>query len=244
MHSTLRYIECVQTPTPPSNDLAQGYWSSPAYLYYYDSSNALHNMLYYSATMDAGEYNCPNGQPCGNGFGPSGVSPQPLNAYQLQSTGSAGPIPSATPYANSGNQSGNQNSNYPILFCDHSPTPSVSSNGYGPTSVGTGIVWAIEQNQNTDNNIGHKGQTQDCAGSQFSGDPGALHAFCAASTGPATPCPSAMTELYSSRNVQTSIGPPPGFPTPTIFKAQVYMGTSKEVDVFGLCNTVQNGCKQ
>jgi hypothetical protein len=56
-----------------------------------------------------------------------------------------------------------------------------------------------------------------------------------------TACPSALYELYSSRTVQTPIGTIHGFPTPTIFEGQAYMGTDTEVNVFGICSTGQNG---
>lgn len=117
------------------------------------------------------------------------------------------------------------------------------------TPTGNNVVtWHNDNNrtgwqQNMDNNPKTQGTTQDCAGNLFPKNPGALHAFCAAAiTGQGTPCPSAMTELYSSRTVQTQIGAVNGFPTPTIFKGQVYMGTNTEVDVFGICSTnVGNG---
>ena len=76
------------------------------------------------------------------------------------------------------------------------------------------------------------------SGGHPTGNPGALHAFCAAAiTRSGTPCPSALTELYSSRTLVTLLGPVNGFPTPTIFNGQVYVGTNTEVDVFGICNT-------
>jgi hypothetical protein len=104
-------------------------------------------------------------------------------------------------------------------------------------------VWAIEENQNKHNNPQTQGTNpQDCAGKLFNGNPGALHAFCAAQiTGSGTPCPSALYELYSSRTVQTQIGSLHGFPTPTIFEGQVYKGTDSGVEVFGICSTGQNG---
>jgi len=176
-----------------------------------------------------------------------------VNAYQLQTTGNAGPIPSATPYANSGNQ---PNNGYPILFCDHSPTPSVSSSG---TNAGSGIVWAVEQNQNNDN---YQSYTPDCApagqgnggGHRSPQNPAALHAFCAAgSTVQGSPCQNgAMTELYSSRKLQTALGQGDSFPVPTIFNGYVYIGTDPnkasggsgsdgEIDVFGICANGPNG---
>jgi len=114
-------LQIVQTPSIVG-DLTQGYWESPAYWHYTDSQNNVHYMLYYSATMQTTA---------------SGVRPEALNAYQLQTSGSPGPIPSATPFASTS-----------ILFCDFSPTPSVSSSGNSPAF---GIVWAIETNQNLDN---------------------------------------------------------------------------------------------
>jgi len=89
-----------------------------------------------------------------------------------------------------------------------------------------------------------KSNPQDCDGDHFTNNPAALHAFCAAAIpGSETPCPSAMTELYSSRTpLQTAIiHSVHGFPTPTIFGGQVYMGTDTEVDVFGICSTAPTG---
>jgi hypothetical protein len=60
------------------------------------------------------------------------------------------------------------------------------------------------------------------------------------------PAGGTLTELYNSGNtvVQTNIGKADSFLPPTIFKGQVYMGTSTGlknnlpgVDVFGLCGT-------
>ena len=207
-------------PVPPS----QGYWSSPAY--WFDGSIY---WLYYSATLNVGLGS--------NGIGGEGILPEAVNAYQLQPTGATGPI-SQTPYANSGTSNAQT---YPILFCDFAPTPSVSSNG---STAGSGIVWAIEENQNTDNNPLTQGTNpQDCNGSHFNNNPAALHAFCAAAIpGSGTPCPSAMTELYSSRPgfKNATIHLVHGFPTPTIFQGQVYMGTDVEVNVFGICSTNVN----
>lgn len=220
-------IETVLTPCVPNNNgpgscgpdpPSQGYWSSPAY--WFDGSSY---WLYYSATMNDDV----------KGISPPGIPPEALNAYQLQSTGN--PI-SQIPYANSGTSNAQT---YPILFCDYAPTPSVSSNR---STTGSGIVWAIEENQNMNNNPKTQGTTQDCAGHLFPSNPGALHAFCAAAiTGPGTPCPSAMTELYSSRTLVTLLGPAHGFTTPTVFKGQVYVGTDQYLNVFGICSTAQTG---
>jgi len=201
-------LQIVQTPTLGA-DLTQGYWASPAYWHYTDSQNSIHYMLYYSATMETTA---------------SGVRPEAINAYQLQTSGS--PIPSATPFATTS-----------TLFCDFSPTPSVSSSGNTPTS---GIVWAIETNQRLRN---EGQQYPDCAGPPpqgSNGPPAALHAFCATAGDPNGPCPTALREIYTSRAVQRPIGKVSAFPIPTIFKGQVYMGTHAEVDVFGLCP--QAGC--
>ena len=238
-------IETVLTPCvyigPGSCELqpsSQGYWSSPAYWF-----DGMHYWLYYAATMNGSGLLC-NGTPCQSGFGPAGIAPEALNAYQMPTSGTTGPI-SQIPFANSGTSNAQT---YPILFCDYAPTPSVSSNG---NAAGSGIVWAIEQDQNNDNNPKTQGSNpQDCAppgsgyGGHPTGNPGALHAFCAAQSG--TPCPSAMTELYSSRPgfSSTTIGPVNGFPTPTIFEGQEYVGTNTEVDVFGLCSTLPTRCIQ
>ncbi len=228
-------IQCVTTPST-ANDPAQGYWASPAYWF-----DGTYYWLYYSATMNGTAFDCPPpaNTPCQSGFGPVGLSPQALNAYQLQTSGGPGPIASATPYANSGTSNP-----YPILFCDYAPTASVSSSGSATPK--SGIVWAIEQDQNNDNdnNPNNKNYPQDCAPPQANGsgghprlNPAALHAFNAAT----------MAEIYSSRTLSfaNQPGPVSAFPTPTIFNGQVYVGTNTEVDVFGLCvNGINGNCKQ
>ena len=212
---TTNNIQCIVTPYPiPGNDPSQGYWSSPAY-WYFTSGSAAYNWLYYSA-------DAPNTVGQGGGPGQSGVAPMPINAYQLASSGSSGPIPSS-PTATS-----------TTLFCAHSPTPSVSSNG--TTNPLSGIVWAIEVNQNKDNPA-----KDDCAGAQYTGLPAALHAFCATAGGAV--CPSAMTEVYSSRGLSTAAGHASGFPTPTVFNGQVFVGTDTFVDVFGMCPAPPGSCK-
>jgi len=100
------------------------------------------------------------------------------------------------------------------LFCIKSPTPSVSSNG---TMENTGILWAI-QHPNTDAN--------DCNGPSKRA---VLKAFDATS----------MAEIYSSDS-QYTLGLAAVFSTPTIYKGQVFIGTTSntnigELDVFGLC---------
>jgi hypothetical protein len=184
-------VQVIQTPTPPAKKgQVQGYWGSPAY-WKYTSGSATNYMLYYAATDKT----------------PT-VAPLPINGYQLLTTGSSGPISTAGPTVNTA-----------TLFCNYSPTPSVSSYG---TSAGTGVVWGIEHQ--------NKGNPTNCP---KSGDIGiaALHAFNATT----------LVELYSSRSVQTTIGPPASFQTPTVFKGQVYMGTKTEVDVFGPCSTTGPG---
>jgi len=109
-----------------------------------------------------------------------------------------------------------------IVFCPKSPTPSLSSN-VNVTGSGTGIVWSIENGNS--HNIP---PTPTCDGTRLHA---ALHAFNATT----------LAELYTSRNVQTTIGNTATFQTPTIFKGQVYMGTLGEVDVFGLCSTAPSG---
>jgi len=130
-------VQCITTPPIPGNDPGQGYWASPAYWHYRDSQNSDHYMLYYSASTES-----------------LSVAPKPLNGYQLQTSGSPGPIASATPTLTTGN----------VLFCHFSPTPSGSSS---TTASGTGIVWAIEH-PNKD--------PQDCLAAQEIPH-AALHAF-------------------------------------------------------------------
>jgi len=147
----------------------------------------------------------------------SGATPKAINGYQLSTSGL--PIPSPPTASTT------------TLFCPYSPTPSVSSNG---TTVGTGIVWAIE-NPNTQN----RGANPICTGTTYV--PAVLHAFNATT----------LQQLYTSGAITTKIGFMKAFPTPTIFMGQVYMGTSTGpknnlpgVDVFGMCSTVSTGCLQ
>lgn len=111
-------VQTITTPPKPQNDPTQGYWASPAY-WKYTSGSTINYMLYHSATMQSTA---------------AGVAPEAINGYKLLTSGPSGPIP--TTYASTN-----------ILFCDYSPTPSVSSSG---TAATTGIVWAIEH-QNQDN---------------------------------------------------------------------------------------------
>jgi hypothetical protein len=213
-------IQCITTPAPiPANDLSQGYWGSPVYLWYTNGGHT-YNMLYYS--VDA-----PNTVGLHGGPGMSLVAPMPINGYLLQPSGSPGPIP-ATPTASTS-----------TLFCGYSPTPSVSSNG--TATPASGIVWAIEENQNADNNPSYQRQP-DCAGTQPPLRPVALHAFCATAGSPE--CPTALTEIYNSRklSLRNQPGSANAFPTPTVFNGQVYMGTNAEIDVFGICPQPPGGC--
>jgi hypothetical protein len=210
-------IQCITTPAPPSNDKVQGYWSSPAYWF-----DGTHSWLYYSATMNGSALFCSLTMKCQNGFGPPMVRPEAINAYQLQPSGGLGPIPSATPSASTS-----------TLFCDFSPTPSVSSNGTNMPK--SGIVWAIEPSQNKDNQQGNN--QPDCASGMNKMNlvpNAALHAFSATNL---------ATELYTSRNVQATINEAQGFVTPTVFNGQVYVGADSQVEVFGLCITQPKGCE-
>ncbi len=195
-------IQCITSPPIPSNDPGQGYWASPAY-WKYMSGGATNYMLYYAPTTET-----------------KTVAPKTLNGYQLRTTGSSGPVPSA--FASSFDPVGQQ----AVLFCSYSPTPSGSSDGAAST---TGIVWAIEH-QNSRN-------PTDCNGSP---GPAALHAFAA------VPTSSNLTQLYNSGTTSANnhIGHWITFSTPTVFKGQVYMGTQTEVDVFGLCSSQSSGCMQ
>ena len=91
---------------------------------------------------------------------------------------------------------------YPILFCDDAPTPSVSSKG---SMAGSGIVWAIEQDQNNDNLPNHSPQDCSPAVNGSGGQPPGvnrqrLHAFNATT----------MAEIYSSRTLSFANQPGPG----------------------------------
>jgi hypothetical protein len=152
-------------------------------------------------------------------------APLPINGYQLLTTGTSGPIPST--YLST-----------PTSFCQYSPTPSVSSNG---TTVGTGIVWAIEQNQNKDNQVGNGTDCLPGVNNVNIIPHAALHAYCA-SGATSGPCATGLAEIYTSRNVQTPISEIGGFPTPTVFNGQVYMGTKDHVNVFGICPPPPGKC--
>jgi hypothetical protein len=126
-----------------------------------------------------------------------------------------------------------------LLFCQYSPTPSVSSSG--TTTPLSGVVWAIEQNQNNHNNGVYS--PPDCAGTQSTIP--ALHAFCATAGSPTGPCPTALTELYNSRSFKGIRSAYFGFPTPTVFNGQVYIGANGQIAVFGLCVNGPHGvCEQ
>jgi hypothetical protein len=126
-------VQYLQTPIPPDNDPLQGYWGSPAYWKYTPDNVNYTYMLYYAATTEN-----------------SAAKPKSINAYQLLTTGSAGPIPASFVST-------------PTLFCPKSPTPSVSSHGASP---GSGIVWAIEH--------GNANNLAKCDGNPSQA---ALHAF-------------------------------------------------------------------
>ncbi|HXM59867.1 MAG TPA: hypothetical protein VN950_03355 [Terriglobales bacterium] len=199
-------IETVLTPckgNPCVQPLTanQGYWVSPAY--WNDGTNS---WVYYSPVN----------------WKVSSTAPYPIYGYELVATGTTGPIPqTATAQTTAAND----------LFCQTSPTPSVSSNS---ASLGnSGIVWAIE-NGNSDNPPGI-----DCGGATKAA---ALHAVNATT----------LASLYNSRNVATPIGVASSFSVPTIFEGRVYVGTTattannrpaKAVSVFGLCNSQGGGCE-
>jgi hypothetical protein len=91
-------------------------------------------------------------------------------------------------------------------------TPSISSNG---TVVGTAILWAIDSSQ---------------YGSPGPGPgPAVLHAFDATNV---------AKELWNSSQVSTDkAGNAVKFAVPTVINGKVYVGTSTEVDVYGLLGT-------
>ena len=54
----------------------------------------------------------------------------------------------------------------------------------------------------------------------------------------------ALTELYNSRSFTGINSAYFGFPTPTVFDGQVYIGANGQVAVFGLCvNGPQGKCE-
>jgi hypothetical protein len=151
------------------------------------------------------------------------AAPYPVYGYKLAATGSLGPIPqTATVSTTSPNN----------LFCQYSPTPSVSSN---PSALSTsGIVWAIETG-NSFNPV-----QNNCNGTTTAV---ALHAFNATT----------LASLYNSRSVTTMIGKATSFSTPTVFQGRVYIGTGTTtvnggtapgLAVFGLCSSQGSGCQQ
>ena len=85
-----------------------------------------------------------------------------------------------------------------------------------PTDPTSGILWAIEVNQNMDN---QGGQNADCNGAVT------------------------LAEVYSSRGLAQPIGKVNAFPTPTVFNGQVYVGTQTEVNVFGICPPPPGKCE-
>ena len=74
-------IQCITTPSRPSNDPAQGYWGSPAYLWYktygwlrFTTCCIIRRLTRRSPTL----------APCMGGPGTADVAPMPINCYQLQ----------------------------------------------------------------------------------------------------------------------------------------------------------------
>src|ERR1700726_4491365 len=104
----------------------------------------------------------------------------------------------------------------PLGFGFPGTTPSISSNG---TAAGTAILWAIDSSQ---------------YGSPGPGPgPAVLHALDAANT---------STELWNSTqaaNNRDRAGNAVKFSVPTIVNGKVYVGTSTEVDVYGLTSGQQ-----
>jgi hypothetical protein len=145
-----------------------------------------------------------------------GVVPYPIFQYPLVTTGSSGPIVNSAAVPTTS------------VFCQYSPTPSISSSG---TGAGSGILWGIEH-RNSDNP-----GSGDCAGT---GEGSALHAFNATGNG------TAMSELYnSSLSLSKDLSSPAQFSTPTVFHGRVYIGTIGQVYVFGLCSSgPSNACIQ
>lgn len=143
-------VQIFLTPPIPSNgsDPTQGYWNSPAYWKYWDSSNVAHYLLYYAAS---------------DGMAYPTAAPLPIYQYILPTSGSSGPL--------STSQQGVDFNTTTSLFCRYSPTPSVSSTNnttLGDGAVtGTGILWAIETKRNSLN-------PNNCNGSN---EGAALHAF-------------------------------------------------------------------
>lgn len=135
------------------------------------------------------------------------VPAYPMSMYTITSSG----LPSGGPYPST-----------QTLFCanPHAPTPSISSSG---TTQNSGALWAIESS-NTQN--APPNPTCPLADIGFA----VLHAY--------NPVPQSqtLTQLYSSSGLSTTVGDTVAFPTPTIFNSRVYMGTKREIDVFGICS--------
>lgn len=197
-------VQTIQTPSgmlyPNPNPYpqlpVQGYWSSPAYWQLGSGQNAQY-YLYYSATVEF-----TNQQSFSK-------VPYPIYQYVL-STGGVPITSNATSLPTID------------LFCFHSPTPTISSNG---TATGSGILWAVEHRYS--GNITGNPPPLNCTGSDLGS---ALHAYDATT----------MTELYNSSNTFVSGLPNDGlydghFAVPTVFEGQVYVGTKFKVYVFGLC---------
>jgi hypothetical protein len=201
-------VQTIQTPAGMNNPLPnpypqspqQGYWSSPAYWKYLDSGQVAHYNLYYSATVQITPQQPHNAT----------LVPYPIYQYVLSTSGS--PIGNnATSLAT------------PDLFCFHSPTPTISSNG---TTAGSGLLWAVER-RNKDNITGHPPFS--CADTTLEGS--ALHAYDA----------TYMTALYNSSVSLSGYLDAAGTSTPTVFQGRVYVGTATKVYVFGLCSTSRTG---
>jgi outer membrane protein assembly factor BamB len=90
------------------------------------------------------------------------------------------------------------------VFTGHGATPTISANG-----TTNGLVWEIEDSNET------------------SGGPAILHAYDAINIG---------TELYNSKMdaARDAAGPAVKFTLPTVANGRVYVGTSNQLDVYGL----------
>jgi hypothetical protein len=176
---------------------AQGYWSSPSY-WNYSNNGANYYNLYYAATFQ-------------RSTATEKYIPYPIYQFGLNTTSPLIPDSAAT-----GTQT---------LFCQFSPTTSISSYG---TTAGTGILWGIEhRNFNAPTNCDDTTHELGAA----------LHAYNASNI---------STELYNSANPNAplNLAAPTPFATPTIFQSRVYVGAANlgagnpsNVYVFGLCST-------
>lgn len=208
-------------PELPANgsDPTQGYWNSPAYWKYWDSSGAAHYLLYYAAS---------------DGMDYPGAAPLPIYQFILPTSGSSGPLSTSQ-----------QGVNYNVtadLFCRYSPTPSVSSTNSAQgdgAAAGTGILWAIETKRNKDNLPGNPNPDCEPGENNKNEEGAALHVYDATT----------LAEYYNSANSLSSRLYAAHFNVPMVFQGRVYMGAAgggngNQIYVFGLCGEGPNGCIQ